>query len=82
MLGSKYRVASITTPYLSSKGRDKLLEIFKKVKRNFSNDWLLPLELYELTKNYEILDHLKSLQEKRPEIAHLIEGGLGLIKKE
>jgi phenylalanine-4-hydroxylase len=71
-----------TTPYLSSKGRDKLLEIFKKVKRNFSNDWLLPLELYELTKNYEILDHLKSLQEKRPEIAHLIEGGLGLIKKE
>ncbi|WP_415375751.1 aromatic amino acid hydroxylase [Patiriisocius sp. Uisw_017] len=71
-----------TAPYLSSKGRDKLLEIFKKVKRNFSNDWLLPLELYELTKNYEILDHLKSLQEKRPEIAHLIEGGLGLIKKE
>lgn len=71
-----------TAPDLSSKGGDKLLEIFEKVKRNFSNDWLLPLELYELTKKSEILDHLKSLQGKRPEIAHLIEGGLELLKKD
>tara|TARA_R100000935_G_scaffold38680_1_gene59998 strand:- start:108269 stop:110122 length:1854 start_codon:yes stop_codon:yes gene_type:complete len=73
---------------LSSSGSDssplkveQLTKIFKNVSENYKNDWLLPLELYELTKASEIFDYLKSLQEKRPEVAHLIKGGLALIDK-
>lgn len=55
---------------------------FSLLKTKYLNDWLLPLELFELTGASEILMHLKSLQEKRPEVAHLIESGLELINKE
>ena len=56
--------------------------IFKALKDNFPNDWLLPLELYELTQEPKILTHLEELKIKRPEIAHLINGGLLLLEKE
>ena len=59
-------------------GSDLLL-IFNTVLEKFPNDWLLPLEIYELTGATEIVTHLQLLQEKRPEVAHLIAGGLGLI---
>jgi phenylalanine-4-hydroxylase len=55
---------------------------FETLKNKFPEDWLLPLEIYELTKASEVFDHLKSLQKKRPKIAHLIESGLQLIAKD
>ncbi|GEQ85501.1 phenylalanine 4-monooxygenase [Patiriisocius marinistellae] len=60
--------------------KKQLLKIFNKVKDDFKNDWLLSLEIYELVKASEILDYLNFLQEKRPEVSHLIKGGLGLLK--
>ncbi len=63
-----------------------LTSIFEKVKTNHPNDWLLSVEITELLKNsnqpqllQEVLAHLESLKTKRPEIAHLISGGLDLI---
>ena len=61
-------------------------DTFKKLKENHSNDWLLSVEITELlnqNKQQELLNevllHLDGLKKKRPEIAHLIEGGLELI---
>lgn len=54
---------------------------FNLLEENHPNDWLLLLEIYELTKSSEILEDLKLLQKRRPEVAHLIEAGLGLIHK-
>lgn len=63
-----------------------LTSIFKKVKTNHPNDWLLSVEITELLKNsnqpqllQEVLAHLENLKTKRPEVAHLISGGLDLI---
>ena len=67
------------SPTLPSNGVGELLKIFENVRTKYPNDWLLPLEIYELIKTSEILDHLKFLQKKRPKIAHLIKGGLELI---
>ena len=58
-----------------------LSSLFDIVKNTFPKDWLLPLEIYELNASSEILDHLNSLKQQRPEIAHLIDGGLELLKK-
>ncbi|QEE48187.1 aromatic amino acid hydroxylase [Flavobacterium alkalisoli] len=61
-------------------------DTFKKLKENHSNDWLLSVEITELlnqNKQQELLNevllHLDEVKKKRPEIAHLIEGGLELI---
>ncbi|GER58025.1 aromatic amino acid hydroxylase [Patiriisocius marinus] len=54
--------------------------IFNTLKSDFPKDWLLALEMYELTKASEILLHLKSLEKTRPEVSHLIKAGLELIK--
>jgi len=66
--------------------KSELKAVFEKLKTNHPNDWLLSVEITELLKYSEekqllqevsaYLDHLK---EKRPEIAHLIAGGLDLI---
>ncbi|MRX40950.1 aromatic amino acid hydroxylase [Flavobacterium sp. LC2016-23] len=60
--------------------------VFEKLKNNHSNDWLLSVEIAELLKDsdqtqllQEVLIYLDQLKEKRPEIAHLISGGLDLI---
>jgi phenylalanine-4-hydroxylase len=60
--------------------------IFQKLKTNHPNDWLLSVEIVELLKNkeesqllQEMLIHLERLKETRPEVAHLITGGLDLI---
>lgn len=61
--------------------------IFQNLELNFSNDWLLPLEIYELAlqHNYEIqhdiLNHLKALAEN-DEISELIHKGLELLQIE
>lgn len=66
---------------LSFKGEGSLLSsIFKEVKNNFSNDWLLPLEIYELTGSEEVRVYLNDLKIRRPEVAHLIDGGFALLE--
>lgn len=63
-----------------------LQSVFEKLKTNHPNDWLLAVEITELLKDsdekqllQEVLDYLEQLKEKRPEVAHLISGGLDLI---
>jgi phenylalanine-4-hydroxylase len=63
-----------------------LAPIFDKLHTNHPNDWLLAVEITELLKNrnepqllQEVIVYLENLKEKRPEIAHLIAGGLDLI---
>ena len=68
-------------PAASPPKGEKLISLFEILRDKFPNDWLLPLEIYELTGALEILDYLKELQKRRPDVAHLIEGGLGILKK-
>ena len=63
-----------------------LKEAFGAVTANHENDWLLSVEIAELAKKEnhsdlidKVLNHLEKLKTKRPEIAHLIKGGLALI---
>lgn len=60
--------------------------IFNTLVQKHSNDWLLSVEIAELLQKnnqQELLDrvmaHLDAVKAKRPEVAHLIEGGLELI---
>lgn len=66
--------------------KSELKSVFEKLKSNHQNDWLLSVEIAELLKDseekqllQEVLVYLDQLKEKRPEIAHLIAGGLDLI---
>lgn len=61
-------------------------ELFKQLKENHPNDWLLSIEiseLLEMKKNHELLAevslHLETLKAKRPEVKKLISNGLDLI---
>jgi phenylalanine-4-hydroxylase len=63
-----------------------LSEVFEKLRTEFNNDWLLPLEIYELVHKdpehgQKVRDYLLGLQRSRPGIAHLIADGLDLIDK-
>ncbi|MGK0420853.1 MAG: phenylalanine-4-hydroxylase [Polaribacter sp.] len=66
---------------------DTITTIFKQLKKEFSNDWLLNLELYELALQYhfviqeEIHAYLVLLQ-KNENYKKLIENGLNLLKVE
>lgn len=66
--------------------KSELKAVFEKLKHNHQNDWLLSVEIAELLKDseekqllQEVLVYLDQLKEKRPEVAHLIAGGLDLI---
>lgn len=61
-------------------------KVFKEVKEKFSNDWLLPVELYELAKNNgdedfakKIAEHLEGVKLNNPKVGHLIDDGLRLV---
>jgi phenylalanine-4-hydroxylase len=63
-----------------------LKEAFAAVTANHENDWLLSVEIAELAKKEnntdlidKVLNHLEKLKINRPEVAHLIDGGLELI---
>ncbi|MEZ7499156.1 aromatic amino acid hydroxylase [Flavobacterium sp. Arc3] len=63
-----------------------LAPIFHKLKAGHPKDWLLAVEIAELLKDRnetqqldEVLSYLEELKQKRPEVAHLITGGLDLI---
>ncbi len=70
------------TSYIS---RGKLFEEFKEL---FPNDWLLPVELYELAIKgnrselaKDIKTHLEAIKQERPKVGHLIDDGLLLAEK-
>ena len=63
-----------------------LKEALGAVSANHPNDWLLSVEIAELAKKEnntdlisKVLNHLEKVKSNRPEIAHLIDGGLELI---
>ena len=63
---------------------EEIIPIFEKLKTMFPNDWLLPLEIYELLVQYnlsmqeEVLSHLEKLKDHK-EYTKLISNGLKLI---
>ena len=65
--------------------RTKVLE---QLIEKHPNDWLLPIELYELAHLgnevelcKKILNHLEKIKQNKPEFGRLIDDGLGIIKK-
>lgn len=62
---------------------DAALEILQKYH---PDDWLLSVEIYELALENEadlaarVLTHLHQVRAKRPKVAHLIDGGINLVK--
>lgn len=65
------------------------LKILETLTTNYPKDWLLSLELYELacnTSNFQLqetlLSRLDVIKKNRPEVKHLIAGGLDIINHE
>lgn len=63
-----------------------LAQTFAQVKEKHNNDWLLSVEIAEQAHKdnsqellQQVMLHLDAVKAKRPEVAHLIEGGLELI---
>ncbi len=62
--------------------------VFEIVEKDHPNDWLLPLEIYELIQDRDqkfasqIFDHLDTIKTNRSKVSHLIEGGLDIILNE
>lgn len=63
-------------------------KVFGELRENYPEDWLLPVELYELARTngdtqfaQEILVHLECIKQNNPKIGHLIDDGLGLVDK-
>ncbi|ANH60023.1 aromatic amino acid hydroxylase [Dokdonia donghaensis] len=59
---------------------ESLLEVFASLQKDYPQDWLCALEIYELTKDTAVLAHLKEVQNRREQVAHLITNGLELIQ--
>ena len=65
--------------------KTELQLIFNQLKNNHPHDWLLAVEIAELLTDaltpllHEVIVYLSQLKERRPEVAHLISGGLDLI---
>ena len=64
----------------------ELPAIFEATQKDFSDEWLLLLEIYELAQNQQdsslaelSFKLLNGLKKRRPDIAHLIDGGLALL---
>ncbi len=73
---------------VSTDDRDAVLSpIFADVQASHPNDWLLPLEIYELVARDDssfserVLNYLINLKSRRPTVAHLIDDGLLLLEK-
>jgi phenylalanine-4-hydroxylase len=67
----------------------KALEaIFEKLRSNHPQDWLLPLEIYELihgeksmsSSSKKVLNHLQKLGEENSQFCNAIEAGLSILK--
>ncbi len=62
-------------------------QIFEALKNQYPNDWLLPVELFELAKTNgdsdfaeEVAAHLEVVKRKNPKVGHLIDDGLALVE--
>ncbi|QED37572.1 aromatic amino acid hydroxylase [Antarcticibacterium arcticum] len=59
--------------------------VFDILKKYHSRDWLLPVEIYELVFDREpkfaaeIKEHLEKIKITRPDVSHLIDGGMELV---
>ena len=79
-LNSLYaEVRNIRKTYTST-NKEQLLFIFESLKNNYPTDWLLALEIYELTKDKNVLEYLNNLKQTKPKIAHLIDAGIQLVE--
>ena len=66
----------------------ELKKIWDKVKVEFPDDWLLPVEIYEIATQQninggfpeEVMGHLDKIKQKHPELEKLITNGLDLTK--
>jgi phenylalanine-4-hydroxylase len=64
-----------------------LKEAFAAVTAHHPNDWLLSVEIAELAHekdvdlSQKVLNHLEKVKQNRPEVAHLISGGLEILFK-
>ncbi len=63
-------------------------KVFEEIVLHHPNDWLLSVELYELASLadepgfcQQILAHLENVKRNRPEVGHLIDGGISLVAK-
>ena len=61
-------------------------KVFQELKTNHPEDWLLSVELYELAVAgqddrfaLQIREHLEEVKKERPEVGHLIDGGMALV---
>ena len=62
-------------------------KVFRELRSNHPQDWLLSVELYELARAghddafaREILGHLEKVKQDRPEVGHLIDDGIALAE--
>ncbi|MBW1295342.1 aromatic amino acid hydroxylase [Aquimarina litoralis] len=61
--------------------------VFAIIKKDHSEDWLLPIEIYELIHDRDpnfadhILKHLGHIKTAKPSITHLIDSGIEIITK-
>jgi phenylalanine-4-hydroxylase len=63
---------------------DKIKQVFETIKKNYPDDWLLNLEIYELclsknqpqTFTLEVSNWLNNVKERNPQYKNLIENGL------
>lgn len=70
----------------SKKGFEELQFIFSNLQRNFPNDWLLAIEIFEILKDCnlfpkvmaEVQSYLEALKQRKPEYRKLIEDGIRL----
>ena len=71
--------------YREQHSTENLEVILSDLIQNHPQDWLLTLEILELSKQNnsdlynKALDHLLKVKEQRPEIAHLVNNGLNLL---
>ncbi|MCO5725954.1 aromatic amino acid hydroxylase [Robiginitalea marina] len=61
-------------------------KVFQEVLTHHPQDWLLSVELYELAVAgqddrfaLQIREHLEEVKKERPEVGHLIDGGIALV---
>ena len=61
---------------------------FDILKKHHQKDWLLSVEIFELAHGKdeklasEVVAHLEQVKQQRPEVAHLIDNGLNLVKSD
>ncbi len=79
------RLYALARDYRTEKDRSiSLKTIFETLSNEHPKDWLLLVELYELTREdnslqAKILDRLEKIKAERPEVAELISDGIELV---